>query len=335
MSIREVATRAGVSTATVSRTFSQPRTVAAETRRRVMAAAEELQYSPNPAASSLAAGRTANLGIVVPDIANSFCAGITKAVDRQARREGYALFVAGSDEVVDDEETSARALAKQVDGLLLVAPRMSDDALLTLADVTPVVVLNRLLDGIPAVLTNAFEATQHAVEHLHALGHRAAVYLAGPDGYANDVRLRGFRDACSRLGMAASELGPFSVGFRAGVRAADLVLTTSATAVVAYNDEIAVGLINRLADRGIRVPDDISVVGFDDTQLAEMVTPRLTTVRIPAADAGTTAIEMLLDLVRGRDGNLRSPREIPAELVVRSSTGPARVVPGTGQDAAP
>jgi DNA-binding LacI/PurR family transcriptional regulator len=335
MSIREVAARAGVSTATVSRTFTQPGTVAAETRRRVMAAAEQLQYSPNPAASSLAAGRTANLGIVVPDIANSFCAGITKAVDRQARREGYALFVAGSDEVVDDEETSARALAKQVDGLLLVAPRMSDDALLTLADVTPVVVLNRLLDGIPAVLTNAFEATQHAVEHLHALGHRAAVYLAGPDGYANDVRLQGFRNTCSTLGMAASELGPFSVGLRAGVRAADLVLTTSATAVVAYNDEIAVGLINRLADRGIRVPDDISVVGFDDTQLAEMVTPRLTTVRIPAADAGTTAIEMLLDLVRGRDGSLRSPREIPAELVVRSSTGLAPVMPGTGQDAAP
>lgn len=335
MSIREVAARAGVSTATVSRVFTQPQAVATDTRRRVMTAAEELRYSPHPAASSLAGGRTGNLGVVVPDVANSFSAVVTKAVDRQARREGYALFVAGSDEVVHDEETSSRALAQQVDGLLLVSPRMPDDALLALAGVTPVVVLNRVLDGIPAVLTNLYEATGHAVEHLHALGHRSVVYLAGPDGYANDVRLRGFRDSCRRLGVEGLELGPFAARFQEGVRAADLVAATAATAVVAYNDEIAVGVVNRLADRGIGVPGDISVVGFDDTQLAEMVTPRLTTVRIPAATAGTAAIEMLLDLVRGREAGLRSPRELSAELVVRSSTGPARVAPDAGQDPAP
>lgn len=335
MSIRDVAARAGVSTATVSRVFTQPQAVADQTRRRVMTAAEELRYSPHPAASSLARGRTGNLGIVVPDVANAFSAVVTKAVDRQARREGYALFVAGSDDVVHDEETSARALAQQVDGLLLVSPRMPDDALLALAGVTPVVVLNRLLDGIPAVLTNLYAATGHAVEHLHALGHRVVVYLAGPDSYANDVRLRGFRDTCVRLGLEGPELGPFAPRFQDGVRAADLVLATAATAVVAYNDEIAVGVVNRLADRGLRVPDDVSVVGFDDTPLAEMVTPRLTTVRIPAALAGTAAIEMLLDLVRGRDAVRRSPRELSAELVVRSSTGPPRVAPGAGQDAAP
>ncbi len=335
MSIREVAARAGVSPATVSRVFTQPQAVAVETRRRVMTVAEELRYAPNPAASSLARGRTGNLGIVVPDIANSFSAVITKEVHRQARREGYALFVAGSDEVAQDEESSARALAQQVDGLLLVAPRMSDEDLLALAEVAPVVVVNRLLDGIPAVLTNAQEATGHAIEHLHALGHRAAVYLAGPDGYADRVRRRGFRDACSRLEVATCELGPFEARFTAGVRAADLVLASGATAVVAYNDEIAAGVVNRLADRGIDVPDDISVVGFDDTGLAEMVTPRLTTVRIPATTAGTAAIELLLDLVRVRDGDVREPREVRGELVVRSSTGPARTAPAAGRGAAP
>jgi LacI family transcriptional regulator/LacI family repressor for deo operon, udp, cdd, tsx, nupC, and nupG len=131
------------------------------------------------------------------------------------------------------------------------------------------------------------------------------------------------------------ELGPFAARFRDGVRAADLVLAMSVTAVVAYNDEIAVGVVNRLADRGIDVPGDISVVGFDDTQLAEMVTPRLTTVRIPAAMAGTAAIEMLLDLVRARGAGLRTPREVSAELVVRSSTGPAHVAPDAGRDPAP
>src|SRR3712207_3001640 len=319
LSIREVATRAGVSPATVSRVFTQPQAVAAETRRRVMTAAEELRYAPHPAASSLARGRTGNLGIVAPDISNSFSAVVTKALDRQACRAGYALFAAGSDEVVHDEEASVRALAQQVDGLLLGAPRMSDQALLTLADMTPVVMLNRLLDGVPAVLTDLYEATGHAVEHLHALGHRAVVYLAGPDGYPNEVRLRGFRDACSRLGVEGSELGPFAARVQDGVRAADLVLATSVTAVVAYNDEITAGAVNRLADRGVAVPGAISVVGFDDTQLAEMVTPRLTTVRIPAATAGTAAIEMLLDLVRGREVGLRCPLEVCGELVVRRS----------------
>jgi DNA-binding LacI/PurR family transcriptional regulator len=330
MSIREVATRAGVSPATVSRVFTRPDTVAMDTRRRVIAVAEELNYTPHPVARSLANGRTGNLGIVVPDIANSFSALMTKAVQHEARREGYALFVAGSDEVTQNEEQSARAMAAQVDGLLLVSPQMSDDGLLSLAGITPVVMTNRVLDAIPAVLTDCFEATGHAVEHLYALGHRDLVYLAGPEGYSNAVRLRAFRDACARLGITASELGPFHARFSAGVRAGDLVLATSATGVVAYNDEVAVGVINRLADRGIRVPQDMSVVGHDDTQLAEMVMPRLTTVRIPAAAAGAAAAGMLLDAVAGRDGVVRRRLELPAELVVRASTGPAATAPNGG-----
>ena len=327
MSIRDVAERAGVSPATVSRVFTRPDSVATDTRNRVMAVAEELRYTPHPVARSLAQRRTGNLGIVVPDIANSFSAVITKAVQQEARRDGYTLFVAGTDEVTQDEERWARAMAAQVDGLLLVSPQMSDDELLALAEITPLVVTNRLLDGIPAVFTDAYEATVHAVEHLHALGHRRLVYLAGPQGYSNAVRLRGFRDTCTRLGIAAEELGPFHARFSSGVLAADLVLATAATGVVAYNDEVAVGVLNRLADRQVRVPADVSVVGFDDTPLAEMVTPRLTTVRIPAAAAGTAAVGMLLDVVHGREPAGRK-LYLEAELVVRSSTGPAPTAGG-------
>src|SRR3954451_19960584 len=322
MSIRDVAAMAGVSPATVSRVFTRPDSVAAETRRRVIEVAEELRYAPHPVARSLARRRTGNLGIVVPDIANSFSAVITKAVQHEARRDGYALFVAGSEEIAEDEEQWARAMAAQVDGLLLVSPQMPDDALLGLAEITPVVFTNRLLNGIPAVLTDTYEATGHAVEHLHALGHRELVYLAGPDGYSNDVRLRGFRDTCGRLGITSSELGPFHARFSAGVRAGDLVLATSATGVVAYNDEMAVGVINRLADRGMDVPADVSVVGFDDTQLAEMVMPRLTTVRIPAAAAGVAAVGMLLAAVTGHEPRPRACLQLPGELIVRASTGP-------------
>jgi LacI family transcriptional regulator/LacI family repressor for deo operon, udp, cdd, tsx, nupC, and nupG len=323
MSIRDVAARAGVSPATVSRVFTQPGAVAVGTRERVLAAAEEMHYAPHPVARSLARGRTGAIGIVVPDIANAFSAAITKAVQQEARRDGYALFVSGSDEHPQDEELWARAMAPQVDGLLLASPLMSDDALRELAELVPVVLANRLVDGIPAVVTDATEATAHAVEHLHALGHRRIVYLAGPTGsYSNEIRLSAYRATCDLLGMKATELGPFQARFSSGVRAADLVLAGDATAVLAYDDEVAVGVVNRLSDRGVRVPADVSVVGFDDTSLAEMVTPRLTTVRLPAAAAGRQAVRMLLHVIGGRDGNLRTRLALPAELVVRASSGP-------------
>lgn len=326
MSIRDVAGLAGVSPATVSRVFTRPETVAEETRKRVLAAADELRYVPNPVARSLAQRRTGSIGIVVPDIANSFSAVITKAVQHGARREGYALFVSQSEELVADEMQAARAMAAQVDGLLLLSPRMPDEALRELAETTPLVMTNRVLDGIPTVLNATGEASGHAVEHLYALGHRSLAYLAGPDGYSNRVRVTAFRETCERLGLEAVELGPFHARFSAGVRAGDLVLATPATGVLAYNDEVAVGVLNRLADRGVRVPDDLSVVGFDDTNLAEMVVPRLTTVRVGAAAAGVAAVGLLLDLISGRERRGSAPVTISSELVVRSSTGPAPTV---------
>jgi LacI family transcriptional regulator/LacI family repressor for deo operon, udp, cdd, tsx, nupC, and nupG len=326
VTIRDVAARAGVSPATVSRVFSQPDAVAPETRRKVLIAAEELRYAPNPVARSLARRRTGNLGIVVPDIANSFSAAIIKAVQQEARRDGYALFVAASDESAEDEERSARALAPQVDGLLLASPVASDASLHELAGLVPIVVTNRLPDDVPAVLTEAGQATGHAAEHLHALGHRTVVYLAGPDNYSDQNRRAGLHAACTRLGLESVVLGPFPARFASGVRAADVVLAAGATAVIAFNDDIAAGLVNRFADRGVRVPDDVSVVGHDDTALAEMVTPRLTTVHIPAAAAGAAAVRMLVGQIQGDNG---APRrcELPGELIVRGSTGPAPARP--------
>jgi DNA-binding LacI/PurR family transcriptional regulator len=321
MTIRDVATRAGVSPATVSRVFSQPETVAPGTRQRVLTAAEELRYAPNPVARSLARRRTGNLGIVVPDIANSFSAMIIKAAQQEARHAEYALFVTASEELVDDEERQARALAPQVDGLLLTSPLASDACLRELADIVPVVVTNRILDDVPAVLTASAQATGHAVEHLHALGHRKVAYLAGPDGYSNQSRTSGLKAACARLGLDPVVLGPFPARFSSGIRAADLVLAAGVTAVVAFNDDIAAGLLTRFADRGVRVPEHISVVGHDDTALAEMVTPRLTTVHIPAAAAGATATQLLIRYVRGDDSGVRR-YELPSELIVRGSTGP-------------
>jgi DNA-binding LacI/PurR family transcriptional regulator len=324
VTIRQVAAAAGVSPATVSRVFSQPESVSMETRQRVLAAASELRYTPNPVARSLARGQTGNLGLVVPDIVNSFHAVVIKAAQQAARRDGYALFVADWDEQSQDEQRLAQAMAAQVDGLVLASPRSADDRVLDVAAVTPVVTTNRLVDGVPAVLINAGTATSRAVEHLHALGHRQIVYLAGPDSYSNKVRQQAVRETCQRLDVALEELGPYEPRFSSGVQAADLVMARSATAVIAYNDEIAVGVLNRVLDRGLRVPGDLSVVGFDDTGLAEMVLPRLTTVRLPASAAAAAAVRLLLELVRGDSANGRFPVELPGELIVRGSTGPVR-----------
>jgi DNA-binding LacI/PurR family transcriptional regulator len=323
MSIRQVATRAGVSPATVSRVFTQPDAVAEDTRRRVRAAADELGYVPNPVARSLARGRSGNLGIVVQDIANSFAAVIIKAVQDEARREDFALFVAGANGGGEDEHRVARAMAAQVDGLVLVSPRMSEAEVREIAAATLVVLVNYELPGVPAALISADDGTGQAVEHLHALGHRTIAYVTGPRIYSNTTRQQAFRAECARLGLTGLEIDVGDSRFSAGLRAADLALATPATAVLAFNDEVAVGLLNRLADRGVAVPQEMSVVGFDDTGLAEMVRPRLTTVRLPAAEAGRAAARILVDRVPTTANGAVEPLRLATELIVRSSTGPA------------
>jgi LacI family transcriptional regulator/LacI family repressor for deo operon, udp, cdd, tsx, nupC, and nupG len=326
MTIRDVAARAGVSAATVSRVFSRPESVSTETRRRVLTAADELQYAPHPVARSLARGRTGNLGLVVPDIAVAFCAVVTKAVSDRARRAGYALFVADSGDrpalFAADDVRTARAMAKQVDGLLLLSPTMADGDLRALAETVPLVVVNRDLDGVPAVLMPSANGAVAAVEHLSALGHRRLAYVAGPDNYSNRARRSAFLRTCARLGVDGVLAGGAEPTFDAGVRAADLVLADGASGVLAYNDDVAAGVVGRLTDRGVTVPGACSVVGFDDTSLASMISPRLTTVRLPVAEAGEVAVGLLLDLLRGSPPR-PGPVELPVELIVRGSTGPA------------
>lgn len=322
MTIRQVASLAGVSPSTVSRVFSRPDVVAHRTRQRVMEAAHRLGYTPNPVARSLARGCTGNLGIVLPDIGNAFQALTVKTVQARARQDGYALFVADCDDQVQDEERIVRAMVPQVDGLLLAYPLMPDETLAEIATLTPVVAMNRELAEVPSVLIDTTPGAAQAVEHLHALGHRDVVYLAGPDGYSNTCRRRGFQETTRRLGMTAAVLGPFEPRVSAGVRAADLVLAGGATAVLAYNDEVAVGVVNRLADRGLRVPRDVSVVGFDGAALADVATPRLTTVRLPIRAAGVAAVRLLLDVIGGADPRPRAPARLTGELIVQASTGP-------------
>jgi len=324
VTIKDVARAAGVSPSTVCRALSTPELVRAETRERVQRSAAELDYSPNRAARGLITGRTGNLGLIVPDLGNPFFPGVVKGIQARAREADYAVFLADTDEDPAAEAQLVRTLAKQVDGIVLCSPRMSEQELRGVAALSPVVLLNRRVGRLPAITFDNVDGMRQAVTHLTALGHRRIAYVAGPRAsWSNRERVRGLRLAIAAAGAELVEVGPVQPQFDGGVAAADQVLAAGVTAVIAYNDVIALGLLSRLNARGIAVPAAISVLGFDDIALAAMVHPSLTTVGLPMKSCGRAGVDLLLGLLQdpGKFGSTR--RELGTQLMVRGSTGPA------------
>jgi DNA-binding LacI/PurR family transcriptional regulator len=321
-SIRDVARLANVSPATVSRAFAQPDLVAQETLTRVMAVAEELHYRPSRAARSLTTGRTGNIGAVVPDLGNPFFSGVLKGAQARARESNYSVFLADSDENPRLEVELIRDLARQVDGILICSSRLGDAQLEELVRDTTLVLLNRRIPGASSVLVDNANGMRQAIDHLAALGHTRIGFLGGPErSWTNRERLRGFRANTRSHGIEAVVLGPFAPVFEGGQSAADLVLAQKLTAVIAYNDLMALGVLSRLNDRGVSVPADVSVVGFDNIPMAGMAAPPLTTVALPLGPAGRVAVELLLEeLARPQAG--QQEETMAVQLIVRGSTGP-------------
>lgn len=330
VTIHHVAERARVSASTVSRAFTTPELVRTATRERVLHIADEVGYRPNRAARGLITGKTGNIGLIVPDLGNPLFPAVLKGAQARALQADHAVFLADSEEDPELEVSLIQAMAKQVDGIVLCSSRMSDRQLESVITSTPLVFVNRKVADVPSVLIDSADGMRQAVEHLAALGHRCVAFLSGPRAsWSNRERRRGIRAASRTTGVEIIELGPFSPRFEAGMQAADLVLATKVTAVLAYNDLIALGVLNRLADRGIAVPGDLSVIGFDDIAFAAMCTPTLTTLAIPKELAGRTAIELLLDWLSkkslgqesfGKAGGAQ--RTLGTQLIVRSSTAP-------------
>jgi DNA-binding LacI/PurR family transcriptional regulator len=327
VTIHEVAKRADVSVSTVSRAFTMPDMVNAATRRKVLQVAEELGYQPNRAARGLVTGKTGNIGVVVPDVANPFFSAMLKGCTARAREVRHVVFLADAAEDPRVEAEVVGAMAKQVDGVVLCSPRMQPAHLARLVGTTPLVLVNRDEAGLPAVLMDSADGARQALEHLAALGHRRIAHLAGPPAsWAGDQRLRGVRAAATANDVEAVELGPFPPTFQGGVQAADLALARGVTAILAFNDLMAVGVLNRLASRGVAVPRDISVVGFDDIEMSSMTTEPLTTVRMPMEAGGRAAVDLLLDGLDAADEPDAAPahRWLPTQLIVRSTTAPPR-----------
>jgi DNA-binding LacI/PurR family transcriptional regulator len=321
--IREVARAAQVSVSTVSRAFTTPELVRQDTRRRVIETAERLGYRPNRAARGLITGKTGNIGAIVPDITNPFFPSVLRGVQARARQTDLWVFLADSGEDPHAESRLITEMAKQVDGIVLAASRMSAAQLANATGTTTLVFLNRRVAGSPSVLMDYIGGAKQALDHLVALGHRRCVYLQGPaTSWSNRERRRGLRLAARRLGVDLLELGPFAPIFESGVHGADLALAAGVTAIVAYNDLQALGVLTRLADRGVPVPEAMSVIGFDDIPMAAMTTPALTTVALPKEEAGRLAVDVLLGLLDTGDEDGQA--ELPTHLIVRASTAPVR-----------
>ncbi len=320
--IRDVARAAGVHVSTVSRTFSAPHLVNPQTRSRVLATAESLGYRPNRAARALVTGRTHNIGLIVADIANPFFPPLIKAAESQARQRDYHVFVADTDEDPLVEEELVQALAKQVDGVLLCSPRMGNALIEQLRHEVPLVVINRVAAGLPAVVMDVGQGARTAIEHLVGLGHRRIVLLAGPRGSWTNREIRQAAVSSARAAdVELIQLGPNPPTELAGVSAAEAIARSGATAVLAYNDLMAIGLLEGLESRHVAVPDEVSVVGIDDIALSRFTRPRLTTVANPTAAAGRTAVDMLLQQ-HDDDRGTTAQVTLQTTLVVRESTGP-------------
>ncbi|WP_433021658.1 LacI family DNA-binding transcriptional regulator [Kribbella sp. CA-294648] len=324
--IRDVARLAGVSPSTVSRALSLPDVVNAATRARVQAAADQLGYAPNRAARGLITGRTGNIGLVVPDMANPFFPSVVKGVQARARMHDVAVFLADTDEDVASEVSLVNALAKQVDGMILCSPRSSDEELGAIAAESNVVLVNRLVEGVPAVTFDNEGGMRQAIAHLVALGHRKIAWVGGPmSSWSGAHRNIGLFAAARDHGAELTDVGHFAPTYEGGMAAADQAVATGATAVVAYNDLVAIGLLARLHARGISVPGDVSVVGIDDIAMAAMARPALTTVRLPKQKSGEIAVELLLAMIDDPDPDtiIGTRGTLQGELMVRDSTGVA------------
>lgn len=329
VTLADVARAAGISASTVSRALSVPEKVNAETARRVRRLAREMGYVPPHAPKASGLPRTDMIGLIVPDIANPFFPPIIKAVQARAGALGRTAVVADVDEYAADEIRRAEFLARRVDGLIIASARSDDEQLEDLAEKLPLVLVNRQHPNISNVTIENAAGIFEAVEHLAALGHRTISYLNGPKrSWSNRQRQAAVRDACTHNGIELIEFGPFEPQIQAGARAADLVHASPATAVIAYDDLIALGVMARLTERGVGVGPEISVVGIDDSPMSGMAYPTLTSVHVPGPQAGVQAVDLLLDLIDARlEGKpvaaLQRSTQVETRLLVRSSTAPA------------
>lgn len=322
--IYDVAQAAGVAPSTVSRTFSRPGRVNSDTAARIRQVAADLGYRTNPMARALSTTHSGLLALVVPDITNPVYFEIINGVQDEAAEAGYTVLLVDSRESDRREREALERALPIVEGIVLGTSRMSDASIRMIAKQKPMVALNRAVRELPSVVPDNARGIRRALEHLGELGHEPITYLAGPEAsWADGVRWRGLREASLELALHVRRLGPLSPTVAGGIAGAKAWLQAPTTGVIAYNDLVAIGFIRYVTARGLHVPRDVSVVGYDNIFAADLITPPLTTVATPRRALGAAAVRSLLAQIRGVQPRGGPAVVVPVKLVERGSTGPA------------
>lgn len=328
--MRDVAQRAGVSVSTVSHVINNSRPVSDAYRQRVLQAMTELGYRPNALARSLRRQETSTLGLIVPDSANPFFAEIARAIEDASFAQNYSVFLCNSEGDLDKQRAYTDVLIEhRVAGIFFVAAGVSTELVNDLRRRrVPLVLVDREVPGsaVDCVLTDHAHGGRLAVEHLIELGHRRIGCISGDSELSPSAdRLTGYRQALQNHDLPWDpelvQKGDFQ--FESGYRAAQalLKLADPPTAVFACNDLMAVGCMRAAAERGLTIPQTLSVVGFDDIRLASFTNPPLTTVAQPKVDIGTWATKLLLERIQDLDAPPQIQR-LDNQLRIRTTTAP-------------
>jgi LacI family transcriptional regulator len=322
--LTQVAKHAGVSLSTASRAFSDPDRLGPETLRKILVAAQELGYQPPGARLADAPERdSTTVGVVVPDVANPVFGAFVKAAQGEGWHYRQTVLLVDTDFNADREREAIAHLRERVDGLVVCSPRLGAEDVLELCGRVPTVLVNREASGADCIVADASDGLRQAVDYLAALGHRRLAYVQGSArSWSNTHRVALARDLSAQAGVELQVLGSQAETVAGGTAAAASVVASGASAVIAHNDLVALGVVAGARALRVRTPEDLSVIGIDDTPLAAVSDPALTTIAVPMARAGSLA---LATLRRGVAGDRPTPRTVrlPTQLVVRASTGPA------------
>jgi LacI family transcriptional regulator len=317
--IYDIARHAGVSPSTVSRALNKPGRINAKTERRIRDAADELGYRLNPIARALPTGRTGTFGLILSDITNPVYFDLVRGAERITTASGCTLVLAESQESPELEAQTADRLLPSVDGLVLVASRLTDDAIRELAAQKALVVVNRAVAEVPGIVPDVGPGIIACLDHLSALGHRYIAFLSGPaTSWMSTLRWATILDEALLRGMSIVEIGPGKPTIDGGREVLRRVLASGVTAVVAYNDLMAIGLLHACREAGVTIPDGLSIIGFDDIFGSDFTTPPITTIRTPLGVVGEEAVfRLLAELDKG---DARECQPLATEFVERGST---------------
>jgi len=322
--IYDIAKLAGVNPSTVSRALTSPGRLNAKTEAKIRAAAKELNYRANPFARALPTGRTKMIGLMIADITNPMFSNAVRGAEAMAMKYGYTLVIAESQESTIIEASALEKIQAAVDGLIMVTTRLSDEQIREINSQKPIVLMNRVVKGVEDVVPQNAPGIEEAIKHLASQGHKHIGFLSGPsNSWMSNERWKLLMKSALSHKMTIVEIGPNSPSIEGGKDALDRVIASGITAVVAYNDLMAIGLMRSAQERGYTIPADLSIIGFDNIFGSDFTSPPLTTIQMPLNEVGARAVESLLKSL-GEEIETGQYETLTTSLVTRESTEKAK-----------